>query len=188
MALSQECICILSGNRETADKLKEELGCINGSLELVTKYYSAKIPVVIVSSSNQISEQTGAIIVLADMASKISDLKMDDHVVSIVYADDETLLDHCIDHRFELVQISGNGDDCGVARVKEAIKCRMWSLASVKTPAEDEKILESLDDLMSRIKSVRDSVTDDSSRKKMAESLAFELAALLGSDSEDSTS
>ena len=188
MTRSHECICILSGNGETADQLKEELGCVNGSLELVTKYYSAKIPVVIVSSPDQISEQTGAIVVLADMANKISHLKMEDHVVCIVYSDNETLVDHCIENGFELVQISGQGDDCGVGRVKEAIKCRMWSSALVKAPAEDEKMLESLDDLMSRIKSVRDSVTDVTSRKKMAESLALELAALLSSDSEDSTS
>jgi hypothetical protein len=163
---------------EADEFVSTQLGVQSGHLSLVTKYYSASVPVKTISEADapdQLGADTGAIILVQTSPSllvRFARTNTADETVRLFIHTD--FLDECIDSGFEQVTD-------GVDRVIEALKCRVWS---DENPTPDLSELETLDTLMSRMKMCRD--LSDSDRRIQAEIMITKLMELIGSDSEDS--
>jgi hypothetical protein len=202
-----QVILVVSNNTAKLKRVCDGLGIVDGHLPIRTRYFSAD-PVVKVISSSCVLEsdlcRVGAIIVLDDCPDVVNqDLadRLPGDSVRILYTRSSDLLEQCIDSGFELILESPDDaaiheNEYGIPRIKEALKCRIWSSnepecstssSTPNLPHNDEQILDSMDDFMNRIMRVRNATSagiSDKDRRAMAESIANELATLIGSDSE----
>ena len=175
--MTSEAILLVADSESACQQFLRELGVDSEHyLHLKTKYYSACVLITRDTSAGPF----GAVVVLdsLDLLSKFNDELMEDDSVKIFLCDSNEYLDVCLDRGFELVQ--RNGEEGGIARVKSALECRMWT----ESAPVSENILMQFDQLMQRVHSVRDSCMTDAERRNRAAALATELAALLHEDSD----
>ena len=188
-----ESILIVCSDDSAVAKLKKDLGIEKDSLiRLETKYYKSSIPVTVVDRLTEKPHGSVRGIILINCPQFLSLLTDEDEdIIKILYTSSCDAIDACIEAGFELVlsepsHPEDSETDFGAGRIKKALECRMWSKTVGSSP---EKVLADFDDLMHRIKIVRDSALsqngNDDLRRARAAAAALELAALLA-DEEDS--
>jgi hypothetical protein len=195
MTVQPESILIVGANPATSEEFAKALGTNLGtkSLFLKTKYYEASVPVCFSESSPDapLSENIKAVVIL-DLPAEVSNpvwREMNEDAIKILYTHSERDIDVCLEHGFELVLDKGSAseseDEHGIPRVLKALECRMWTpLLPDLDPLPSscpETLLTEFDDLMQRIKCIRESasVRSDEERRSLAALAAMELANLL---------
>jgi hypothetical protein len=176
--MTSESILVVADSESAYEQFLNELGVDSERcLQLKTKYYSACVAVTRDTSRGPF----GAVVVIdsPELLSKFNDDLMEDDSVKIFLCDSDEYFDVCLDRGFELVE--RNCGEGGIARVKVALECRMWTDSA---PVSDENILVHFDELIQRVHSVRDSCMSDAERRNRAAALATELAALLHEESD----
>jgi hypothetical protein len=194
---ASESVLIVSSDEGAVDRFKQALDVGEDStIRIETKYYKSSIPIESATTvAGKLDPDVKAVILIEDpqYLSQLSDLE--DDVIKILYSSSCDAIDACIETGFELVlsepaHPDDSEEDFGPGRVKKALECRMWSDLPQPASVDPEKILVDFDDLMNRIKTVRDSALSqncsDDQRRARAAAAALELAALLaGDDSEE---
>ena len=189
---SEDGIAIIATTVEEADKFADRLGVINNSMIIETKYFTVNVPVVRMTHVDvgRLDSSTAlkAVILVGGPQLMSHSLLADaeDDEIRIFFSDAETELERCIDCGFELV-VDMDEEESGVARVREALKCRMWAEPSTEDATPDlseENMMEQFDDLLRRVQEVRNGTLSDSDRRLRAAAIANEFAALLGDDDE----
>jgi hypothetical protein len=194
---TEESILILCNDETDGISLRTDLGTsIDGLINIKTKYYDSRVPVLIRTSvdENIINHSVKAIVIVdnVNFLKSVSQLVTEeDDTVKLFYTNCLDHIDICIENGFELVSKSRtdvDDSDFGIQRIQKALEARVWSSVNKQTQEEDLNI-EQFDFLMSKLKNIREScdqVSDDERRNRAAE-VAFELAKLLGDDSDDSS-
>ena len=196
---TEESILILCDDESDGILVRTDLGTSNdGIIHIKTKYYDSRVPVLIRTSvdENIINHSVKAIVIVdnVNFLKSVSQLVTEeDDMVKLFYTNCLDHLDICIENGFELVSksrtdVGDSEDDFGIQRIQKALEGRVWSSGNKQTQEQDLNI-EQFDFLMSKLKNIREScdqVSHDERRNRAAE-VAFELAKLLGDDSDDSS-
>ena len=196
----KESVVIISADPGLGERIFSDIAP-EGILSLNTKYYSASVPVTMMScNASSLDRNVKGVVVVEDaLKTSLSVLHSltdeDDDVVKVYFAKDETHLATCIDHGFELVPGLGDPSDLsnvesGTGRIIEALKCRVWQTDEEPSTCSDsreenpEELLNSFESLISQMQQVRNmsSTLSDDERRARAECVASQLAKLLCDD------
>ena len=189
-----EVIAIVAECADRAQEIANQLGVEDGKYSIETKYYSVKVPVITLTGEEVASSQQfkfARAVIVVDSSKLLHHASLDsvsenNDDVRIFFSTDETLIERCIDRGFELV-IDRDEEDCGIPRVRDALKCRAWTdCTSADEVAEisPEVMMDQFDDLLRRVHAVRNASPPDEERRSRAAAIATELATLLGNESD----